>query len=156
VSLFRSQLVLEEQRRLYDVWLDAAGRDPMPSRQAFQPRAFAALLPWISLIECQSEDHLRVRVAGSQLRDVLQGDDPVKALVCPEADGGAVAVHATLRARSPVNGTAVSHCERQGDVMRFWMRLPLGRDGQIDSLIGLDIALTRQRAPQWALARIAV
>jgi hypothetical protein len=72
--MFRAQLLLEEQRRLYDVWTSAAGANAMPSRESFQPRAFGPLLPFISLVEVQDGQANRIRVAGSALRDVFGGD----------------------------------------------------------------------------------
>jgi hypothetical protein len=153
--LFRAQLVLEEQRRLYDVWLDAARGLALPTRQAFQPKDFAALLPWISMVDRVADGGLRVRVAGSQLRDVLAGE-PGKRLLCAQGGGGADSFMRCLTTGQPVSGADFHRGGKDGGIMRMWMRLPLGHGEQVDAVIGLDIALTRVRAPEWALSQMAV
>lgn len=158
MPVFRSQLVLEEQRRLYDVWLDAAQGGPMPTRQAFQPKAFAALLPWVSLVDRSGDDGLRVRVAGSQLRDVLEGE-PLSTLLCPQRSGGTASFEAAFTAAVPGCGACFRPGLRDGGVMRLWLRLPLAAAGapdRVEAVLGLDVALTRARVPDWALSRIAV
>ena len=85
MSMFRAQLLLEEQRRLFDVWNSAAGCSAMPTRESFQPRAFGPLLPFISLIETKALEGSRVRVAGSALRDVF-GDEFVEMRKWPIID----------------------------------------------------------------------
>jgi hypothetical protein len=159
---FRAQLVLEEQRRLFDVWLDAAAGARMPTRQAFQPKQFAALLPWVSLVGVEAlitgdvAPALKVKVAGSQLRDVL-GVDPARQLLCPQAAGGATSFLTSITTGEPGCGaTFVPDAKGGAGMMRFWLRLPLGGPGSVEQVIGLDIAVSRMRAPDWALQRIAV
>lgn len=159
---FRAQLVLEEQRRLFDVWLDAAAGARMPTRQAFQPKQFAALLPWVSLVGVEpipggvAGPVLKVKVAGSQLRDVL-GVDPARQLLCPQATGGAGTFLASIASGEPGCGaTYVTDGKGGAGEMRFWMRLPLGSPEAVEQVLGLDIAVSRMRAPDWALQRIAV
>jgi hypothetical protein len=155
VSLFRAQLVLEEQRRLYDVWLDAAKGQPLPTRQSFQPKDFAALLPWISMVDRVAGGALRVRVAGSQLRDVLAGE-PGQRLLCASSGGGADSFERCLATGEPANGADFRSTGKDSGVMCLWLRLPLGQAGAVEAVIGLDVALTRVRVPDWALSRMAV
>lgn len=159
---FRAQLVLEEQRRLFDVWLDAAAGARMPTRQAFQPKQFAALLPWVSLVgvetpaDGRTNPALKVKVAGSQLRDVL-GIDPAGQLLCPLAPGGAGTFLTSIATGEPGCGATYMPDGKGGaGVMRFWLRLPLGGADTVEQVLGLDIAVSRMRAPDWALQRIAV
>ena len=154
VSMFRAQLLLEEQRRLFDVWYSAAAGAVMPTREAFQPRAFGPLLPFISLIEAEPGQAARVRVAGSALRDVF-GCDPRECLVNGGVPGSEETIRRVVTERRPVCGVAYSDTAQSGQSVRFWMRLPLGRDNDVEAVIGLDIALSGARAPTWALQHMA-
>jgi PAS domain len=154
VTMFRAQLLLEEQRRLYDVWASAAGAQPMPTRASFQPRAFGPLLPFISLIEVQLGQAGRVRVAGSALRDVF-GADPEMSLGQLGAPGAADTIARVASDGRPACGVAPKLAGAGGTGVRFWMRLPLGVGQEVHAVIGLDIALCGARAPDWALQQMA-
>jgi hypothetical protein len=153
VTMFRAQLLLEEQRRLYDVWTAAAGAQSMPSKASFQPRAFGPLLPFISLIDVQSGQAGRVRVAGSALRDVF-GGDPEMCLRQISASGAVETIVRVAKDGRPACGVAPKLLGNGATGVRFWLRLPLGEDGDVQAVIGLDIALCGARAPQWALAQM--
>jgi hypothetical protein len=153
VSVFRAQLLLEEQRRLYDVWLAAAGRSDIPTRESFQPRAFGPLLPFISLIETGSCGLPRVRVAGSSLRDVFS-DDPRTCLVQADLPGAADTIRRVIAERKPACGVALGDHTHKS--VRFWLRLPLGCSKDVTSVIGLDIALSGARAPKWAMDQMQI
>jgi hypothetical protein len=152
--MFRAQLLLEEQRRLYDVWMSAAGARCMPTRESFQPRAFGPLLPFISLIEVQNGQASRVRVAGSALRDVF-GGDPEMCLRQIGASGSAETIVRVATDGRPACGVAPKLNGAGGTGVRFWLRLPLGTAGDVQAVIGLDIALCGARAPEWALQQMA-
>lgn len=152
--MFRAQLLLEEQRRLYDVWTAAAGAHAMPTRESFQPRAFGPLLPFISLIEVQSGQAGRVRVAGSALRDVF-GGDPEMCLRQIGASGSAETIVRVATDGRPACGVAPKLGGAGGTGVRFWLRLPLGVATDVHAVIGLDIALCGARAPEWALQQMA-
>jgi hypothetical protein len=154
VTMFRAQLLLEEQRRLYDVWTSAAGAHAMPSRESFQPRAFGPLLPFISLVEVQDGQANRVRVAGSALRDVF-GGDPEMCLRQIGASGAADTIVRVAMDGKPACGVAPKLHGVGGSGVRFWLRLPLGVGNDVHAVIGLDIALCGARAPDWALQQMA-
>jgi hypothetical protein len=154
VSIFRAQLLLEEQRRLYDVWLSAADTLNMPTREAFQPRAFGPLLPFISLIEVQNGQISRVRVAGSALRDVF-GTCPLSSLKQASGQGAGDTIARIVQDRRPACGVAPKVNDQGGTGVRFWLRLPIGFDNNVEAVIGLDIALCGARAPDWALLKMA-
>ncbi|WP_108984578.1 PAS domain-containing protein [Candidatus Phycosocius bacilliformis] len=151
--MFRAQLLLEEQRRLFDVWAHAAAGAEMPSRESFQPRAFGPLLPFISLIETRHAEAPRVRVAGSALRDVF-GDDPRTCLIQSDLPGSGETILRVARDRKPSCGVAPAESGLPGQAVRFWLRLPLGCAHEVEAVIGLDIALSGARAPNWALQRM--
>ena len=152
--MFRAQLLLEEQRRLYDVWASAAGVQAMPTRESFQPRAFGPLLPFISLIEVPSGQDMRVRVAGSALRDVF-GSDPRLCLSEAKASGSSDTIKRVATECRPICGVAPA-LTTGGTGVRFWLRLPLGLGGDVQAVIGLDIALCGARTPDWALQQMAI
>jgi PAS domain len=152
--MFRAQLMLEEQRRLYDVWASAAGAHLMPTRESFQPRAFGPLLPFISLIEATEGQGTRVRVAGSALRDVF-GACPRLSLECLNAPGASSTIARIIRDGRPACGVAPASTPN-GTGVRFWMRLPLGKDLNVQAVIGLDITLSGARTPDWALQQMAM
>lgn len=153
VAMFRAQLLLEEQRRLFDVWTSAAGAQIMPTRESFQPRAFGPLLPFISLIESHDGQAARVRVVGSALRDVF-GSCPRLSLNCVEAPGASATIARVIREARPACGVAPA-LTANGTGVRFWLRLPLGIGQDVQAVIGLDIALCGARAPEWALQQMA-
>jgi hypothetical protein len=153
VGMFRAQLLLEEQRRLYDVWTSAAAEQIMPTRQSFQPRAFGPLLPFISLVEVQHGYETRIRVAGSALRDVF-GEDPRLCLTHAKAPGAGETIARVISECRPACGVAPS-LSAGGAGVRFWLRLPLGSGRDVQAVIGLDIALCGARAPDWALQQMA-
>jgi PAS domain len=153
VAMFRAQLLLEEQRRLYDVWASASGTLSMPTREDFQPRAFGPLLPFISLIEVHEGQTTRVRVVGSALRDVF-GSCPKLSLDSSDAPGGMSSIARVARDGRPACGVAPA-LTASGTGVRFWMRLPLGKDQIVQAVIGLDIALSGARTPDWALQQVA-
>ncbi len=152
--MFRAQLLLEEQRRLYDVWFSAAGAQIMPTRENFQPRAFGALLPFISLIEVKTGNLTCVRVAGSALRDVFC-DDPRSCLNDSTVAGGGDTIARVVSDGRPQCGVVPTIGANGSKGVRFWLRLPLGTGQDVHAVIGLDIALTGARAPEWALQQMA-
>jgi hypothetical protein len=146
---------LEEQRRLFDVWRVAAAGACMPTRAAFQPRAFGPLLPYISLIDMGPDDAPRVRVAGSALRDVL-GGDPREALLDPAVAPGQRETLARLcaEARPACGLTPGKGPPGSPRAVRAWLRLPLGHGATVEAIVGLDLMLTGARVPAWALAKV--
>jgi hypothetical protein len=152
--MFRAQLLLEEQRRLYDVWASAAGAQIMPTRESFQPRAFGPLLPFISLIEVQPDQGTRVCGTGSALRDVF-GADPRTCLGEQKAPGAGDTIARVIADCRPSCGVAPALIAG-GTGVRFWLRLPLGIGQDVQAVIGLDIALCGARTPDWALQQMAM
>lgn len=152
VAASRAQLVLEEQRKLFDVWQQAATGQAFPSKAQIQLRCFGPLLPFISLVERSAGGVLTVRMAGSSLRDVFGANphDVLQAMDCPSA---APAFEAAFVTGRPQAGSCHQTGGRNPGV-RFWLRLPLGSGSEVDAVLGLDVALAGRRAPQWALEQL--
>jgi hypothetical protein len=129
---FRAQLTIAEQRQLYDYWALIASGRAMPARDDISPAHFPKLLPFISLLE-QSGGRLRVRLAGTRLRDIYERE--ITGLFLDEIDWGekkfywdAVYDHVveTLRpAQGVVRGPRIG----KDHLVQFWLRLPLSHEG---------------------------
>lgn len=156
VDIFRSQLILDEQKFLFDVWQQAALENKMPTRQEFSPCAFGPLLPFVSLIEINNEDAtMRVRVVGSNLRDVFNGD-PKEILLAPEIEGSLNTIQSIIESKEPLCGIVDKEGAEEIISPRFWLRLPLGHNETVTSIIGLDITRNGARVPLWAMKRMNV
>lgn len=154
MNRFRTKLLLDEQRIFFDMWQKACSGFDMPSRKAISPCQFSSLLPYVSLFEIgASKNEIKVIVAGSGLRDIL-GDDPKKAFLSENIDGGINAIEAIKLNAAPICGVAKSNEIGRTGIVRFWMRLPLGFDNHVNGAIGLDISLSGARAPLWAIEQM--
>ena len=61
---FRAQLVVPEQRQLYDYWIACGGTKDMPVRSDINPADIPRLLPYLSLIDVDDElDRIGARAA---------------------------------------------------------------------------------------------
>lgn len=57
-------------RQLIDAWLGWRGDRLLPLKAEADLRDIARILPWVGLLEVLSPDHVRMRVAGTALREV--------------------------------------------------------------------------------------
>ncbi|WP_240007005.1 PAS domain-containing protein [Pseudaquidulcibacter saccharophilus] len=147
---FRSRLVLDEQRFLFDVWRMAAAGKDMPSRKTFSPCGFGPLLPFISLIEATDGENYKVRVVGSNLRDIFSSD-PKETLLKRGICGSIDTIEEIINNKNPECGLAeIQSISRHGQE-RHWLRLPLGENGIVNAVIGLDLCIGGTRAPVWAM-----
>jgi hypothetical protein len=140
---FRAQLVIPEERQLFDYWRSKCAGRAMPARRDIRPADLSRLLPCISLIDVlQGAERLRVRLAGTQLREIY-GRDVTGSYVEDVDLGGRAAYWATsyqrLRQGLPAQGILPMY-QPSGDFMtRFWLRLPLSEDGgRVNMILGYD------------------
>lgn len=135
---FRAQLVVPEQRQLYDYWVSRTGERPMPSRQDISPADFGRLLPNVSLIDVD-RCRFRVRLAGTRLRDIY--DREVTGKYLDELDWGDKADYWMSAYRRVVDGSrpvqGIVRGPRRGKdhLVQFWLRLPLSCDGNSVTMI---------------------
>jgi hypothetical protein len=129
---FRAQLIIAEQRQLYDYWASIAAGRSMPSRDDVSPAHFKHLLPFISLLE-RVDGRLRVRLAGTRLRDIYERE--ITGLFLDEIDWGekqtywdAVYDHVTKTLR-PAQGVVRGPRLDKNHLVQFWLRLPLLHEG---------------------------
>ena len=131
---FRAQLVVPEQRQLYDYWLELAGDAGLPKRSAFNPSRLPRLLPGISLIDVAADlSQCRVRLAGTRLRDMF--DREITGLaVCDIPSTGRLdywlaAYHRTIVQATPTQGLVRGPMVNKEHVVQYWMKLPLRTSG---------------------------
>ncbi len=68
---FRAQVILREQRELYDYWRACAQSRAMPSRFDIDPVAIPHLLPGLSLLDTGGDlDSLKYRLAGTRVGEI--------------------------------------------------------------------------------------
>lgn len=126
-GLFRAQILIEEQLRLYDWWRALAPERAVPSREALKPAEIARFLPNVSLFE-RSDDDWRVRLAGTALCDTLGEEISGRCLGdLPLGDTARAwrrALDFSCDTRGPVCGAQRLWWNGPRSTARFWIRLP--------------------------------
>lgn len=142
---FRAQLVVPEQRQLYDYWLSCGEGKSMPSRADINPARIPRLLPFLSLIDVDDAiGQSRVRLAGTRLRDVY--DREITGLRIDDLDLGAkrdywmAAYRHTALDGKPTQGIVRGPRVNKEHLVQYWIRLPLtAADGsRVGMVLGLD------------------
>ncbi len=151
---FRAQLIVPEQRQLYDYWLNCANERAMPSREDIHPADFPRLLPSISLIDVDADSRrFKVRLAGTQLRDIYEreitgcylddlnwGDmsDYWHAAYCRVVDGS-----------KPAQGMVRGPRGNRDHLVQFWLRLPLSDDSKnVNMILSYDAFVAAAEADE--------
>jgi hypothetical protein len=129
---FRAQLVIREQRELFDYWRSCAKGRSMPARADINPAAIAALLPGISILDAASESRLIYRLAGTRLREIFGQEVTGKSVFDLElgekADYWRAVYRKVIGERTPMQGAIKGPLEDRDHLVLFWMRLPLADD----------------------------
>jgi hypothetical protein len=143
---FRAQLVIREQRELFDYWRSCAKSRPMPSRADIDPAAIAVLLPGISILDATPDSHLIYRLAGTRLRDIFGQEVTGKSVFDLELGEKQNYWRAVYRKvvdeKVPMQGAVKGPVVDRDHVVLFWMRLPLGDDGvRVNKVLCHDVTL---------------
>lgn len=127
---FRAQLVVPEQRQLYDYWLGCASGQEMPSRSDINPAQIPRLLPYVTLVDVQDDiGRSKVRLAGTRLRDVY--DCEITGLCLDELDFGTqrdywmAAYRHTAIDGKPTQGIVRGPLVNKEHLVQYWIKLPL-------------------------------
>lgn len=130
---FRAQLIVPEQRQLYDYWLELAAQNAMPRRADFNPARLPRLLSGISLIDVAADvSQCRVRLAGTRLREIY--DREVTGLCVSELPSGGrqdywlAAYQRTISQATPTQGVVRGPMVNKEHVVQYWLKLPLRTD----------------------------
>src|SRR6185312_12794369 len=127
---FRAQLVISEQRQLYDYWIAKTAGRPMADRSDINPAEIPRLLPFLSLIEIEpASGRYRVRLAGTRLREIY--DCETTGLFLDELDWGdkrdywLAAYHRIASEGKPAQGAVRGPRTQKEHLVQFWLKLPL-------------------------------
>jgi hypothetical protein len=142
---FRAQLMLPEQRQLFDYWYDRLSDASLPLRCDINPVHFPRLLPGISLIDIAEDmPQSRVRLAGTRLRDIY--DREITGLQINEIGWGErhdywmTAYEHTVDNCVPTQGILRGPVVHKEHLVQYWLKLPLTRKGgtTVDMVLCLD------------------
>jgi hypothetical protein len=144
---FRAQLVIREQRELYDYWRACARERSMPRRADINPAAMAGLLPGISILETgERPEQITYRLAGTRLRDIFGQEGTGKSvfdLEFGEKRNYWMAIYRkVIEERVPMQGAVKGPVADKDHVVLFWMRLPLSDTGDsVNKVLCHDVTL---------------
>lgn len=129
-AAFRAQLVLSDQRQLYDYWCGKRAADDFPGRKDICPADFPRLLPSISLIDIQFEPfQFRFRLAGTKLREIYDREVTGLSLAdCCWDDNKDYWTKTYIRISQtgkPAQGVIRGPSAEKEHLAQFWLRLPL-------------------------------
>jgi hypothetical protein len=146
---FRAQLVVPEQRQLYDYWLSRGAGKAMPSRADINPADIPRLLPFVSLVDVAADlGRSRVRLAGTRLRDVFDREITGSSLedldLGQSRDYWLAAYRHTALDGKPTQGIVRGPRMNKEHLVQYWLRLPLAApDGDgVRMVLGLDYFLS--------------
>jgi hypothetical protein len=133
---FRAQLVIREQRELFDYWRACAIRGRMPSRACINPAAIPSLLPGISILEAgRAPEEIVYRVAGTRLREIFGREVTGKSVFDLEfgkkRDYWSAVYRKVIEEKLPMQGAIKGPAVDRDHIVLFWMRLPLSDDNEI-------------------------
>lgn len=146
-SNFRAQLVICEQRQLYDYWRSCANARNMPSRGDLDPTSMRAYLPHICLIDIfDSLPNAVVRLAGTRIREVYGFELTGKCLGDLEwgerADYWQAVYRRIVDKATPLHGAIRGPIIKREHITLYWLRLPLSDDGeQVNKILCHDVAV---------------
>ncbi len=158
---FRAQLVVPEQRQLYDYWLGKARGLGVPRRADISPTDIPRLLSGISLIEIgETILSSRIRLAGTRLRDVYDREITGQQLKdldwCDKQDYWLTAFERTVNEALPTQGVVIAPQKHKEHLVQYWLRLPLAlRDGRVEMVLCYDHFMSKSDRLEIDLAAIA-
>ena len=143
---FRRQLILAEQKDVFDYWQGCRADRLMPSRADIDPAMLKRHLPTITLLNVVDDETFTVRLVGTGIREILNEEITGKYL--SDIDFGEhqaywqAAHHRVVSERRPAQGVAPVTWRDKGNLFVFWLRLPLSADGEtVDMILGFDLYL---------------
>lgn len=154
---FKAQLVTAEQRQLFEYWDARCVGEALPKRADIDPIDFPRLLPSISLLEVenagqpQAEHRVKVRLAGTRLRDMYGRETTglyLDEFLPPQSDSYWTAAFTRVISQGkPAQGVLSLEDLGQLGTFQFWLRLPLvDAEGNIAMVLGLDTLLVSEKA----------
>lgn len=144
---FRAQLVIPEQRDVYDYWLQCRDGDALPARDDLNPAALKKHLSFISLIDVERDpQRFRVRLAGTGLRDIF-GSELTGSYLEDDTHIDVKSLNRMLERGRPAQGVRPVELPDRDHLIQFWLKLPLAQDGKtINMILGYDVFLHAPKA----------
>ncbi len=144
---FRAQVILREQRELYDYWRACAQSRPIPSRFDIDPVAIPHLLPGLTLIDARPDlDSLRYRLAGTRVGDIYGAEITGRAVFeigfQHKKEYWRSVYRRVVNDQIPMQGAVRGPAAGREHLLLLWLRLPLsGLTGAVERILGYDAAL---------------
>lgn len=144
---FRAELILREQRELYDYWRACAQSRPIPLRYDIDPIAIPTLLPGLSLIDVgENINSLRYRLAGTRVREIYGAEMTGRGVFdvgFQHKNDYWRSVYTTLvEQQMPMQGTVRGPAAGRDHLILIWLRLPLASlSGAVERILGYDAAI---------------
>ncbi len=133
-TVFRAQLVVPEQRQLFDYWAEKCLGRAMPRRSDINPVHIPRILNGISLVEISADkSRCRIRLAGTRLREIY--DREVTGLHIEDLDWGdrhdywMAAYRRTIEEGKPTQGVIRGPRLHKEHLVQYWLKLPLATIG---------------------------
>ena len=144
---FRAQVILREQRELYDYWRACAQARPIPSRFDIDPVAIPHLLPGLSLIDARLDlDSLRYRLAGTRMAAIYGAEITGRAVFeigfQHKREYWRSVYRKVVSDQIPMQGALRGPAAGREHLLLLWLRLPLsGLTDAVERILGYDAAL---------------
>lgn len=144
---FRAQLVLREQREIFDYWKRCARGNLMPARSDIDPVAIPHLLPGLSLLHVEpGRVDARYRLAGTRVREIYGIEVTGKCIFDldfkDKTSYWRAAYSRVIEDGVPMQGAVRGPVAARDHLVLFWLRLPLGEvGGPVDRILGYDAAV---------------
>jgi hypothetical protein len=143
-TVFRAQLVVPEQRQIFDYWVEKSAGRAMPDRRDINPCHIPRMLPGVSLVEVAPETaRLRIRLAGTRLREIY--DREITGLYVDDLDWGdkrdywMAAFDRTVKEMKPSQGVIRGPQLHKEHLVQYWLKLPLAMgEGGVGMLLCYD------------------
>lgn len=154
---FRAQLVIPEQRDIYDYWLNCRNGDSLPGRADLNPVALKRHLSFVSLIDVESDpQRFRVRLAGTGLRDIF-GQELTGEYLDGDSCIDVKSLGRLVSRGRPAQGVLPVKNHDKDHLIQFWLKLPLAEDGQtVNMVLGFDVFMQVPKARALANHHIAM
>ena len=142
----RHQMILPEQKTIYDYWRSKCRDGKIPTRSDINPTDIAPYLSTISLVEIEAaaeQPRYKIRLAGTDFYDVYKRE--ITGQYIDELPQGSrrdywnrVLGRVVDRGR-PSAGIVRSALSGKTHIARFWVRMPLADEsGKIAMILGFD------------------
>ncbi len=139
---FRAQLVIPEQRDVYDYWLNRSDGEILPAREDIDPAGLKKHLSFVSLIDVEQDpERFRMRLAGTGLRDIY-GRELTGTYLEDNSHFNTKSLSQIAARGRPAQGVLPIRLKEKDHLIQFWLKLPLSRDGEtVNMILGFDVFL---------------